>query len=180
MCAETVKAAAVRCRFCGYDFAGQRMPAAPSEQRSTIRSAIDNWVDRPRMPYDRWRFAAVLLIAIFLLAAIATCDVRKETATTAPATESAAVPAPTAPIGEPELPAGVRRPTLQEFAHVLGASCPNPTAAHYKGESKGGYAFAVSCSSGDLLTTIMPDGSTTIVACSITQKLGENLCTARW
>lgn len=28
MCAETVKAAAVRCRYCGYDFAGSRMPAS--------------------------------------------------------------------------------------------------------------------------------------------------------
>src|SRR3546814_9941864 len=41
-CAETVKAAAVRCRFCGYDFAGRRMPgrAPAARERQRIGGGV--------------------------------------------------------------------------------------------------------------------------------------------
>lgn len=38
MCAETVKAAAVRCRYCGYDFAAARMPASAAPAAPRRRS----------------------------------------------------------------------------------------------------------------------------------------------
>ncbi|MFN7028419.1 MAG: zinc ribbon domain-containing protein [Sphingopyxis sp.] len=52
-CAEMVQAEAAKCRYCGYRWSG--------------RDA------RPLLAHDPWRFAAVLLIAIFVLLAIVTC-----------------------------------------------------------------------------------------------------------
>lgn len=44
MCAEAVKAAAVKCKHCGYDFVGKVMPAAPPTAAPAGKSASDSCI----------------------------------------------------------------------------------------------------------------------------------------
>ncbi len=171
-CAEDVKSEANGCRFCGFDFKTGRMPNATTPGKGAPAGCSASAITA----------MCVIVVIILLIAMIGGSgnkieDQSNSQPLNAGSDDSAAAAKSN---GDHPLPTGVRRPSLEEFAKVLGRDCPTPTETEYKGEGQGSYHFVVECAGGDQLVLIGSDGSTSYLSCAQTELLGENLCTKEW
>lgn len=112
---------------------------------------------------------AIIAAPLFLIS----CSVREEQ-TSAPAKETA----PQAALASPTEPT-LRRLTTAELAYAVGSECPTASRSEYKGKTSGQVFYAVKCGAKGFLVSVELDGTTSILDCSMTEKLGTP-CWKQW